>query len=248
MISPRRRRKGEGLRLALVVALCVISIAILAVWRQPLTHLFWLMAEPVLRVGHESAQTEVERLRAEVAALNVQVADRSFLYDENLRLKERLGRVPEGKQTTLAVVLLRPPGTPYDTFILDVGTKDGVAVGDLVFASGSVVLGKITEAYHSTARATLFSAPGAKHEALIFSEGGSIPVALEGQGAGSFVGKIPQGTPIEVGQTVIFANIMPVLAASVSYVEAREGESFQTVYMHMPINPFTLRYVEVRKP
>jgi cell shape-determining protein MreC len=248
MISPRRRRKGSGLRTALMVTLCVIAVAILAVWRQPLTYVFWLVAEPVLHVGQESAQSEVERLRAEIAALNVQLADRELLYDENLRLKERLGRVPPETKTLLATVLLRPPGTPYDTFILDVGRDMGVAVGDLVFAGGSVVIGKITEVYGSTARTTLFSAPGAKHEALIFSEGGSVPIALEGQGAGSFVGKIPQGTPVEAGQTVVFSNIMPVLAASVSYVEAREGESFQTVYMHMPINPFTLRYVEVRKP
>jgi len=145
-------------------------------------------------------------------------------------------------------VLLRPPGTPYDTLILDVGRREETEVGDLVFAGGSVVIGGITEVYGSTARATLFSAPGQTHDALIFSEGGSVPISLEGQGAGSFVGKIPQGTPVAVGQTVIFSNISPVFAASVSYVEALPGESFQTVYMQMPTNPFTLRFVEVRKP
>lgn len=234
--------------MALLVLLCVLGIAILAVWRQPLTHLFWWVAEPVVRLGRESVQTEVERLRAEVAALEVKVADRDFLYNENLRLKERLGRVPTDTKTLLAAVLLRPPGTPYDTLILDVGRDENVAVGDLVFAGGSVVIGKVTEVYGSTARATLFSAPGATHDAIIFSEGGSVPIALEGQGAGSFVGKIPQGTAVAVEQTVVFSNIMPVLTASVSYVEAKEGESFQTVYMHLPVSPFALRYVEVRKP
>ena len=75
-----------------------------------------------------------------------------------------------------------------------------------------------------------------------------MPLSLEGQGAGSFSGKIPQGTPVEVGQTVLFPNISPVFVASVSYVEAPPGESFQTVYMQLPLNPFMLRYVEVRKP
>lgn len=247
-ISSKRRRKGEGLRILLLALLIMLGIAILVVWRQPLTHVFWLAAEPVLRLGRESAQTEVERLRAEVTSLKVQVADRELLFDENLRLKQRLGRVPPGEQSLLAAVLLRPPGMPYDTLLLDVGTDDGVVAGDLVFAGGSVVLGVITEVYSSTARATLFSAPGTTHEALIFSEGGSVPIILEGQGAGSFVGKIPQGTPVEVGQTVIFSNIMPIMAASVSYVEAPPSESFQTVYMHLPLNLFTLRYVEIRKP
>ncbi|MBP9710684.1 MAG: hypothetical protein KBD50_00240 [Candidatus Pacebacteria bacterium] len=236
------------MRMFLLVLLCLLVIAILAVWRQPLTQAFWFFAEPVLHIGRESSQSELERLREEVASSSVLLLDRNLLYEENLRLKARLGRVPEGERSLLAAILLRPPGTPYDTLILDVGRRNDVAVGDLVFAGGTVVIGAITEVYGSTARATLFSAPGQTHDALIFSEGGSVPISLEGQGAGSFVGKIPQGTPVEVGQTVIFSNIVPVFAASVSYVEALPGESFQTVYMHMPTNPFTLRFVEVRKP
>jgi cell shape-determining protein MreC len=243
----------------LLILLGLIVAGIFVVWRTPLTALFWRVAEPVLRISRASEQSELERLHTELASTSVALLDRQLLYEENLRLKARLGRLPampahagqagapEGA-SLLAAVLLRPPGTPYDTLMLDVGHEEGVAVGDFVFAGGSVVLGKITEVYGSVARATLFSAPGMRHEAIIFSEGGSVPLSLEGQGAGSFSGKIPQGTPVEVGQTVLFPNISPVFAASVSYVEAPPGESFQTVYMQLPLNPFMLRYVEVRKP
>lgn len=247
-ISPRRRHSTHGTKFFLLCVLCGVVIAIGVVWRQPLTQLFWFVVGPVVSIGRESSQSELERLRTEAASTSVLLLDRNFLYQENLALKARLGRVPEGTPSLLATVLLRPPGMPYDTLMLDVGTKHNAAIGDLVFAGGSVVIGKVTEVYGSVSRATLFSAPGATHDALIFSDGGSVPIALEGQGAGSFVGKIPQGTPVEAGQTVIFANISPVLAASVSYVEAFPGESFQTVYMHMPVNPFTLTFVEVRKP
>lgn len=247
-LSPRRRRKGEAIRIVLLSFLCLLCVAIIAVWRQPLTQAFWFVAEPLLRLGRESTQSELQRLKTELASTSVALLDRNLLYQENLRLKARLGRVPEGTLSLLAAVIVRPPGTPYDTLMLDVGSNEGVLVGDLVFAGGSVVIGKITEVYASTARATLFSAPGQIHNALIFSENGSIPVSLEGQGAGSFVGKVPQGTPVEEGQTILFSNIMPVFAATVSYVEAVPGESFQTIYMHIPTNPFTLRYVEVRKP
>ena len=170
-ISHRRRRKGERPRLFLILALCLVVVGIAFVWRGPLTGLFWTVFKPLFSIGKASEENEVAHLRSQLDAVRATLADRDLLYRENLELKSRLGRAPEGK-TLLAAVLLRPPGTPYDTFILDVGEKDGVALGDLVFAGGSVIIGKITEVYRSTSRTTLFSAPGQTHEALIFAEGG----------------------------------------------------------------------------
>lgn len=248
MTSPKRRLRGRSRRILFLAILSLVAAAVFMLWREPVASVLWLAAEPVVRFGNSVTAGELERFKAELASSTILALDRQLLYEENQHLKLRLGRTPENTRSILAAVLLRPPGTPYDTLMLDVGRQDGVAVGDLVFAGGSVVVGTISEVYAGASRATLFSAPGKTHNALIFAEGGSIPVSLEGQGAGSFIGRIPQGMPVAAGQAVIFPNINPVLVASVSYIESREGESFQTVYMALPVNPFTLRFVEVRKP
>ena len=61
-ISLRRRRKGEGPRLFLLILLGLIVAGIFVVWRTPLTALFWRVAEPVLRISRdgviESAPTQ----------------------------------------------------------------------------------------------------------------------------------------------------------------------------------------------
>ncbi|MDP4020541.1 MAG: rod shape-determining protein MreC [Candidatus Adlerbacteria bacterium] len=248
-ISHKRRSRGRGVRTLLVILLCVVVAAILVVWRGPLTGLFWTIFSPVFS-GTQSFihQNELERLRAELGAAQALVADRELLLRENIELKTRLGRVPEETSTLLAAILLRPPATPYDTLMLDVGLKEGVSVGDLVFSVGSVVIGKVTEVYRSTSRATLFSAPGEAHDVLVFTQGGSVPLVAEGQGSGSFIGKLPQGTQVNMGDPVLFPDIVPILMAQIAAVETAPNESFQTVYMQLPANPLLLHYVEVRKP
>ena len=248
-ITHKRRDRGRGTRTFLLIILCLVVAGILVVWRGPLTGAFWTVFSPVFSgVQGVVSQGELSRLRAELAEAQARVADRDFLWRENLDLKSRLGRVPEGTTTRLATVLLRPPATPYDTLMLDVGLADGVSVGDIVFAGGVVAIGHLTEVYRTTARATLYSAPGEAHDVLILTEGGSVPVVAEGQGSGSFVGKLPQGVQVAPGDTAYFPDLTPILAARVSATETAPGESFQTVYMHLPVNPFLLHYVEVRRP
>lgn len=247
-ISHKRRNRGRGMRTLLLLVLCVVVAAILVVWRAPLTGLFWFTFAPLFSgIQSVTSQSELDTLRHELAATQALVADRELLAKENSELKARLGRVPMGETTLLAAVLIRPPATPYDTLILDVGLNDGVALGDIVFAGGELAIGKVTEVYRSTSRATLYSAPGQTHDALISNAGGTIPIVVEGQGSGSFTGKLPQGVMVAAGDSAYFPDLNPVLLARVSALETPPGESFETVYMQLPVNPFLLHYVEVRK-
>lgn len=248
-ISYKRRNKGRGVRVLLIGLLCVIVAGILVVWREPLSGVFWGVFSPAFgAVQALVTQGEVARLRTELVTAQALAADRDLLATENRELKARLGRVPPGDTTLLATVLVRPPATPYDTLMLDVGFKDGVAVGDLVFAGGSVAIGQVTEVYRTTARATLLSAPGASREAILHGSGVATPVVLEGQGGGAFMAQVPQGVVVMPGDSVTFPSLMPVFVAQVAAVEAPAGASFQTVYLQLPVNPLLLQYVEVRNP
>lgn len=248
-ISHKRRGRGGGLRILLLGILCLVVAAIFIVWRGPFTGLFWGVFSPIFGVVHSiTSAGELERLRNDLEHAQSLVADRDVLLRENTDLKIRLGRLPEHNTTILGTVLMRPPATPYDTLVLDVGLQEGVSVGDLVFSSGAVIIGRITEVYRGTSRATLYSAPGESHDAIILTEGGSVPIAVEGQGGASLKGQLPQGVEVQIGDSVLFPSLMPMLVAKVAAMEIAPGESFVTVYMQLPANPSLLHYIEVRKP
>ena len=149
----------------------------------------------------------------------------------------------------LASVLARPPETPYDTLVIDAGKDNGVSVGDSVSAGGTVFIGSVEEVYAKSARVVLYSAGGESHDALLLSSknasGEAVPVALSGQGAGSFVGEVPAGTAVSVGDMAVFPGLGERLVARVSAIDPAEGASFKKVYLQFPVNIFTLRFVEV---
>ncbi len=225
----------------------VVLIGAAALWRAPLSALVWRLLSPVLSARFGGDQSAfLQALASTTAAL----ADRDVLYRENLDLKARLQR--DGSVTRiLGAVLLRPPATPYDTLVIDVGAAEGVATGDVVSAGGTAVIGIIGEVYTHAARVTLYSAPGEKYDALLrsstlFGKGG-VPLALEGQGGGSLRTQVPAGTIVAVGDGALLPGIAGGLVARVSHIERGEGESFITLYFSLPVNIFTLRFVEVWK-
>ncbi len=184
---------------------------------------------------------ENRKLREERAESQILVLDRNRLYEENLELRERLGRVAE--EVITAAVLLSPPSSPYDTLLLDVGERDQVSFGDKVAAGGTVLIGDIREVYTGSSRAVLYSAPGETREGFILP--GNIPVTAEGLGGGALKARIPVGLAVAEGDTLSIPSVSPNIVASVVSMEHREGDSFEVVYFRMPVNPLTLRHVDV---
>jgi cell shape-determining protein MreC len=220
------------------LAAVIFFISIAALWRAPLSGLLWSVFAPVMQtrfVGDASASS--------TAAL----ADRDALYRENVELKARLGRTVSVRRI-LAGVLLRPPATPYDTLVIDAGSAEGVAAGDLVSAGGMTVIGSVSEVYAHSSRALLYSAPGASYDATLrFAEGGSIPVLVEGQGGGSLEARVPAGTAVTVGDIATLPGLGGGLTAEVAALDRGESESFITVYLRVPVDLFMLHFVEVWK-
>lgn len=243
MISNRsvavlRARKAR--RLTLLVVVLVIAAA--AIWRVPLSDALWRALGPLMLARHSSAGPE-----ATLASTTALLADREALMKENEELKSRLGRDPNVPRV-LAGVILRPPATPYDTLVIDAGFREGLARGDAVSAGGTTMIGVVSELYANSARVTLYSAPGEKYDALLhLSDGSTLPVAIEGQGGGSLVARVPAGTLVRAGDYALLPGIMGGLTAKVTHVEGAEGESFSAVYLSLPVSPSSLRFVEVLK-
>lgn len=233
------------MRLGLVwVLLCVILIGLAVYFRQPASSLLWRIVAPVVRLREAWGSSEAVRLREQLASTSAALADRNALYAENIELKERLGRTDSLAPRVLAAVLQRPPWTPYDTLLIDAGQAQGVVAGALVSAGGQDIIGRISEVYASSARVELFSAPGASYQATL---NGTLPIAVEGQGGGSMRAQVPAGTQVKVGDTVQFPGLAGGIVSLVSATDTKEGESFIIVYLHLPVNPADLRFVEVLK-
>jgi cell shape-determining protein MreC len=192
-------------------------------------------------------QKENEDLKEALASTTAALADRNLLYSQNLFIKNQFGR-DVAPHVILAGVLMRPPYVPYDTLLIDAGSVQGVAVGDLVSAGGTTVIGRVSTVYNEQSRATLFSAAGESYQALLqlsAQAGVSVPVSVVGQGAGSMSTEVPAGTRVSIGDNVILAGIAAPFVGSVSHIDLRDGQSFETVYIQLPVDLFSLQYIEV---
>lgn len=227
--------------------LLAIVIGAVALWRTGAEAALWRVFGPVLSVRNSFGASTIERLQAELAATKAHVEDTALLRAENESLKRMLGRETVSPRV-LAAVIARPPFSPYDTLMLDVGSAEGVFEGALVSAGGGVVIGRTSQVEEHTARAVLFSAPGEVHQALVMlsAKGGSVvPVSLSGQGSGSFKAEVPSGTVVSVGDSVVLPSIGSLFTARIEALEESRGESFITLYLRMPVNAQELRFVEV---
>lgn len=142
-------------------------------------------------------------------------------------------------------VLMRPPQTPYDSLIINVGTSDGLSVGDQVYAFSGFPIGEIAESNANTSVVRLLSAPGNKVEVLIGTS--TMAVLAEGKGAGNFYLKLPKVTEIKKGDIVARKYFPPEVFSSIESVDSAEGEAYIYAYFKLPINLHNLVYVVVKK-
>jgi len=240
------RRAGGGwfsFRTFVYLVAFIVLLFAAVQWRSWFSGAAWAVMAPIEQARISVDASDNQRLRAELASTTALVADRNALYQENLELKARLSR-DASIQTILAGVLMRPPATPYDTLMVDAGSAEGVAQNMLVSAGGTTLIGSVDAVYAHTSRVILFSAPGQTYQVLLQ---GSVPVEMQGQGAGSLVGQVPAGTPVAVGDALLFPGIASGFAGSVSSIQASAGASFETLYARLPVDPLSLQFVEIQK-
>ena len=167
------------------------------------------------------------------------------LENENLNLKELLGRLGENHTYILATILAKPNTTLYDTLVLDVGSKDGILVGDIVFAYGNIPLGKVSEVYAKNSKVTLFSSSGEKTNAIISST--NTYIDLIGRGGGNFEIILPRDFTLEEGESVLFPDLKNYVIAKVVSTISDARDSYQKALLISPINIQELKFVQIRK-
>ncbi len=190
-----------------------------------------------------SLTAENAALKAQVLAMQQVSVDRAALLSENLKLKADFGRKTH-TDALLATVLVGPGEAPYDSLTLDVGSADGVVVGNPVAANGNLLIGAISDVYPHTARVKLYSAPGTSYEGFLR---GDVPIRVEGQGGGALRAEVPYDAHATAGDTVTLPALASNIAFVIEHVDAGQGDSAVTAYIRLPVSPFGLRFVEVWK-
>lgn len=183
-------------------------------------------------------------LDEELTSLRLKEADYDVLLKENQNLKDELGR-RSNSQKILSAVLSKPPRSPYDTLLLDVGSSEGVTAGSKVYVGENILVGLVTNITVHTSLVNLFSSGGQKQEAVLSRTGASF--TLEGKGGQNFQLEVPKDTDILWGDAFVYPGVSQSVLANVYYIDTSSQGSFKTIYLRIPTNVFSSKYVFVQK-
>ncbi len=185
-----------------------------------------------------------EFLEKTIEELNLRQVDYDQLVLENQDLRESLDS-NYVKERVIANILSKPPRSPYDTFIIDVGEDSGVKIGNKVFASDKVIVGQIKELVSDYSIVELYSNSGVKPEVTVQRTGATF--TLTGHGGANFVLDIPKDTDVVWGDVFTFPHTRDPVLGLVYYIDENSQSAFKTVYIKMPGNVFSLQRVYVEK-
>src|SRR3989344_5568042 len=188
---------------------------------------------------------ENEDLKLRLNEQEARTANYNSILDENLKIKEILGRLPVGKagknekvKMILSAILSKPNQSPYDTLIIDTGTNRGVKTGNIVFALGNVPIGRVSLAYDNSSKVILFSNAGERTQAIIAGRSAHA-------GGGNFEMTMPKDFILQKGDQVVLPGINSLLLAVVEKIISDPRNPFAKALLSSPVNIQELKFVEV---
>ena len=251
----RRRRLQKDVIILGVVVVAVVAFYIMApifftgpltgiarpIWNIHRTVSAYLAGSRIIFQSKKELAAENKALQKNAELLALRDIELELLRNENTRLQELLNRRP-GETSIAGRVLVRPPVSPYDTFVIDVGSDAGVMRGDLVVAE-DVIVGSIVRVQGRTSLAQLFSAPGATIMVSVGSE--NIPVEAIGKGLGNLSARLPRDLIVKEGDFVTIPSLSTRVFAVVQELRVSPTDPFQSLLFRVPINISTLDFVEI---
>jgi cell shape-determining protein MreC len=192
------------------------------------------------------ASTDKENTELKQRLMSLEDAETriAILTEENIELKEFLGRTTVNN-SILSTVIRKPPGSPYDTLVIDVGTDELVGVGDHVYTLGNVVIGEVVETQTHSSKVRLFSSAGQEFDVLIGKE--MIEATAIARGGGDFEVILPRDSGVAVGDPVTISNIAESTFANIASIIVEPARAFSLVLFTSRVNMSTLRWVSVEK-
>lgn len=246
MASPWHRLSAVGWATIIIILLAILLAVgflgpvqrLLAPILHPIGRISYTVVDRVTiffskRASTSALQSENTDLKARLiqaeldrASLNQQLAELKILRDEADFLKRRslqgaTGRVIGRSQTNAQALLI------------DVGTRQGVRVGDPVLASGGVLIGTIIDANDATSNVRLLTAEGTNIAVRVNKQDGPSGILVGERGVGTRLTLVPRSDTLQSKQSVITSDINPqvpsgLLIGTISVIDTAPGALFQT--------------------
>ena len=182
----------------------------------------------------------------------------NVILDENLKLKEILGRKREETPMILAAILAKPNQSVYDTLVIDAGEGQRLQIGNMVFAFGDVPIGRVREVYKFSSKVVLFSSSGEKTNVIISLSHNplngivenlvtkDVSMEIVGRGGGNFEMILPRDFFLKKGDQAVLPGIMPYVVGVAETIISDPRDSFQKALLVSPVNIQELKFVEVK--
>ena len=190
----------------------------------------------------KSLRDENDSLNDKVNKLVAENLDRKTLFEENILLKDMLGRKSE-TNLVLAIILSKPNIAPYDILVIDTGSLNGIKIEDKVFAYGNILIGQISEVYPKTSKVRLFSTAGQKTNVILGNK--DIYFDAIGRGGGNFEITVPSDFEVVRGDNAIYPNIYPYIIGVVEDIIFDSRDPLKKVFLRSPINFQELKFIQV---
>lgn len=178
-----------------------------------------------------------EQLKKENRRLEIENLTVDSLRRENESLKGLINYSGDERQYKTAKVLNQPPFSPYDTFIIDMGSDENLSVGENIYYLG-VMIGQVEEIYTNTSVIRLKSSPGKVFDVSVSGE----QTEAVGIGGGGFMLSLPKDFEVQERET-IFVGDNPI--GRVDFIETDETGAFQNIYFRYPFNMNDIDFVEI---
>ena len=192
----------------------------------------------------QSLETQNQNLQAELADAQARLIAEQTITNQLTDLEATFGRKISANMV-LGTILVKPNRSLYDTVVIDIGTDQGIAVSNVVYASGNIPIGVITQAGASTSTVTLFSTSGQTITGRI--DGLNIDVSLVGRGGGNFEIQVPRDVTLTPNTNVLLPGLLPQVIAVVAKSITDPRDPYQTFLLTSPVNINQLNWVEVEK-
>lgn len=252
-----RHSRPADRRRRVIIYTCAVIVVLVAVFQFFLPHflpgLWTSLARPFWRVefsvssgalnSPEQLLSQNEDLKRQLADDQVRLQSVNALQDQNDELVKILGRASTTPYI-LAAVLKRPPYSPYDELVIDIGKDHNVSTSSMVYAPGNVLIGRVADVMSQSSKVVLLSSPGEQYQVLIGSA--HTPATAVGRGGGQYTAQVSRDAKVQEGDYVSDPSFNDRVFGIVTSVLSDPADPFATVLFAPPVNIYQLRWVLIQ--
>ncbi len=196
---------------------------------------------PAFIRDREELLEQIRQLEQQVSSHQGVDATLGYIMEENNELRSLLQASTSPR--IVAGVIARPPFTPYDTVIIDRGTRDGIVEHAPVYFGGGTAIGYVRKVFSEDALVTLFSSPEVESTVYVF--GPNLFTTAYGEGGGVVRISIPQGIAIAEGDVVVLPSLDTGVLGVIDEVQSVSTEPEQRAYVTLSAPIQSIRLVSV---